>query len=119
MRVSFFCAVVVVAFVGCGDRELDCDPGHVDDNAVDVGDADEGRSDDDPCVLVASGCGCNAGGVVVAVREGAANGVRASIGPAGACSLIISNDPGCFADEAICDWGTCRLHIGDAPVRRR
>lgn len=117
MRAGLFCVVVVVVVGSCGDRELDCDPGHLDDNAVDVGSADDGCGDDDPCVLVSSSCSCSAGGEVVAVRAAAAAATRRAL-TSSVCTLAVSDDPGCFADAAVCDWGTCRLHVGDAPARR-
>ncbi len=106
MRVCLFFFCVVAA--GCGG-------GRLVDNGADIGDV--ACSDDDGCVLVASTCGCSRDGVVVAVPASKEVRVADELSSA-ICNDLISDDIGCFADDAICD-GTCRLHIADEPVRRR
>ena len=82
------------------------------DNGVDLPDAQTRCDVDGDCVLVASACDCDNGGVVVAVARDARDDVAANLDNA-LCDAVVSDDPGCDADEAVCVDGTCQLSFNE------
>lgn len=83
-------------------------------NNVPLPAAETSCSVDADCVLVASGCPCSSGGKVVATNRQSADDVAARMDSV-FCDAVISDDPGCFADAAVCHQGMCSLLMGDNP----